>query len=262
MPQEIEVVTTWDGFRRKWDSRQNFILRGELFPFQITPPGAREVIEALRKNEITRILHGRDSCDRLDMELHHFPEFRELSLDDAMSRRAALAHFDLRDFSGPDKPFNEILDVMEKWFAALAEHGFEWNNAQRAIFLSGPNCHTPYHFDSSYVLAWQLVGAKRWCWLKEPERWCGHDVLLEQADRYEIMNKPAGIGPDDIVSVDMYPGDVLWNVMLTPHWVDAFDETTYSINLTHFNMRYDGRYSDIDVELKEIHKERAALAAA
>ena len=262
MSQQVEVVTTWDEFRRKWDSRQNFILRGEVFPFQIIPPGAREVVEALRRNEITRILHGRDCSSPLDMTLHHFPEFRELSLDDAVSRRAALAHFDLRDFSGSDKPFDEILDVMEQWYRALADHGFEWSSTQRAIFLSGPHCHTPYHFDSSYVLAWQLVGTKRWSWLKEPERWCGHPVLLEQADRYEIMTKPLDIGPDDIVTADMHPGDVLWNVMLTPHWVDAFDETTYSINLTHFDLRCDGKFSDIDLELQEINKERAALAAA
>jgi ribosomal protein L16 Arg81 hydroxylase len=126
------------------------------------------------------------------------------------------------------------------------------------MFLSGPHSHTNYHFDSSYVLAWQVHGRKRFCFTRDPERWCGPEVRRRLADRYDQMTRPAGLGAEDVVEVEMRPGDVLWNVMLTPHWVYSLDETAYSFNLTHFGLRCDGRLSPVGRELEDIHRERDA----
>ena len=148
-----------------------------------------------------------------------------------------------------------MIETIDRWYEILTKHGFSWDSSQRILFLSGPNCNTGYHFDSSYVLAWQLVGVKRWYWLKEPERWCDKEVRRQQADRYDLMARPEGITPDDCHSFEMQPGDIFWNVMLTPHWVDAIGDATYSVNITHFHLRCEGRLSAIDIDHDNIQRD-------
>jgi len=75
------------------------------------------------------------------------------------------------------------------------------------------------------------------------------------------MEMPAGLTPDDVVSWVMEPGDVLWNVMLTPHWVASDGATSYSFNLVHTGLRCDGRQSDVDREYDEIKRERERAKA-
>jgi hypothetical protein len=173
-----------------------------------------------------------------------------------------LAHFESRAFAGAGQVFEGLGPLFDGWYEGLARHGFSWPQAstQRAFFLSGANCHTGYHFDSSYVLAWQIVGRKRFCWLKEPEKWLTPEIKFTDADNYERMYRPEGITPDDVIECEMGPGDVLWNVMLTPHWVYSLDEMTYSFNLTHFQLKCDDRFSEIDNELAEIHRRRSRAA--
>jgi hypothetical protein len=72
------------------------------------------------------------------------------------------------------------------------------------------------------------------------------------------MPYPENITPDDVIECEMQPGDVLWNVMLTPHWVYSLDEPSYSFNLTHFDFRCDGDLSPVEEEVVEIRRERAA----
>jgi len=103
----------------------------------------------------------------------------------------------------------------------------------------------------------QVAGRKRFCWLKDPERWCSRETLQENADKYDGMTRPEGITPDDVIECEMEPGDVLWNMMLTPHWVYALDEPTYSFNLTHFDLACDGHVSPMEGVLREIRSERA-----
>jgi hypothetical protein len=111
MQNAIEAVSTWDEFRRKWDSRQNFILRGEVFPFQYDAPALKPVIEALRHNEQTRILRD---CGGLDVNLQiPYSEFRDLPLAEARHTRAKLAHFELRDFTGEGQVFQGLNDIFD-----------------------------------------------------------------------------------------------------------------------------------------------------
>ncbi len=256
----VETVTRWSDFRRKWLARQNFLLGGEVFPFRFTPPPLAEVMEAVRRNERARIVTGRpaDRPEATTVSSSTYLDFRDLPIEEAVRAPVQLSHFELGEFTGRGQVFEGLGDIFERWYASLSSHGFSWSQSQRAMFLSGPHSHTNYHFDSSHVLAWQVHGRKRFCFTKDPERWCGANVRRQQADRYDLMTRPAGLGADDIVEVEMHPGDMLWNVMLTPHWVYSLDETAYSINVTHFDLRCDGLLSPTGRELEDIRREREA----
>jgi len=258
MTHEIAVVTTWEEFRERWMGgrpRQNFLLRGAMFPYQFTSPPLPDVLEGVREDEGTRIL-----CGVVDEtgKPGPYPEFQQMTTEQAVQSSALVAHFDSRRFGGPGQVFEGAAKIFDAWHDDLRQHGFSWNEpmAQRALFWGGPHCHSGYHYDSSYVLAWQVVGRKRFCWLKDPEKWCPHEVRRDNADFYDRMPCPPGITPDDVIECEMQPGDVLWNIMLTPHWVYSLDETCYSFNLTHFDLRCDGQASPIEEELKEIRRER------
>jgi hypothetical protein len=259
MSNEIAIVTTWEEFREKWmggAGRQNFLLRGEVFPCHFESPPLQKILEEVCANESTRILRGVGSKEE---KPGPYPDFDQLPLEQAVNAKALVAHFDAQDFAGPGQVFEGLGEIFDGWYGGLREHGFSWNepSAQRALFWSGPNCHSGYHYDSSYVLAWQVVGRKRFCWLKEPEKWCPYEVRRDNADFYDRMPCPEGITLDDVIECEMQPGDVLWNVMLTPHWVYSLDETCYSFNLTHFDFHCDGKASPIEEELSEIRRERA-----
>ncbi|HYE75558.1 MAG TPA: hypothetical protein VEF04_19605, partial [Blastocatellia bacterium] len=58
---QIEVVSSWEEFRRKWtggEKRQNFLLRGEMFPYQFDSPSHEAIVEAVRKDAGTRVQKG------------------------------------------------------------------------------------------------------------------------------------------------------------------------------------------------------------
>lgn len=92
--------------------------------------------------------------------------------------------------------FERLKDMLERWYAALTSHGFSWSRSERAMFLSGPHSHTNYHFDSSYVLAWQIHGRKRFCFTKDPERWCNADLspIDHELDDIHRERETAGKG--------------------------------------------------------------------
>ena len=259
----IDVVTSWTEFRERWHDRQNFLLAGEVFPYRFDPPPLAEVIEAVRRNERSRIVTGRkaDRSEATSTTSSTYQDYRDLPLEEAVHARVQMSHFELNEFTDRGKIFSGLKDILDRWYAALEAHGFAWSMSERAMFMSGPHSHTNYHFDSSHVLAWQVHGRKRFCFTKDPERWCDAEVRRVQADHYELMQRPADLGLDDIVEVEMKPGDVLWNVMLTPHWVYSLEEPSYSFNITHWGLRCDGELSPIDAELDGVHREREKAAA-
>lgn len=255
---EIAVVSSWEEFRERWAGgprRQNFLLRGEIFPHHFDSPPLEEVVAEVRQHGESRSLRGGDDSA---VKPPSYPEFIDLPIEDAVQAKILLAHFESRAFAGPGHVFEGLNEIFDAWYADLARHGFTHQSTQRAFFLSGPNCHTNYHFDSSYVLAWQILGRKRFCWLKDPEKWCTPEIRFTDAGNYDRMFRPGGISPDDVIECEMGPGDVLWNIMLTPHWVYSLDEASYSFNLTHFKLQCDGQFSDIDNELVDIHGRRWA----
>ena len=61
MLNDIAVVTTWEEFRRQWmggQSRQNFLLRGEIFPHHFTSPLLEAVLAGVWDDAGTRLQRG------------------------------------------------------------------------------------------------------------------------------------------------------------------------------------------------------------
>jgi hypothetical protein len=256
-PGPIKVVNSWDEFRRSWADRQNFIIGKNVFPFHFNSPPLDKVIDTVRKSPNARILKGRSASKPGEK----CPEFLNVPVGEVVGADVQVAHFEMLEFCAKGGTFAGLEKCYNQWYTALAAHGFSWVSSQRIFFHSGPHCVSGYHFDSSYVLAWQITGVKRFCWLKDPERWCPRAARRSGADFYDRMPKPDGITPDDVIEFEMHPGDVLWNCMLTPHWVYALADTTYSLNITHFDLACDGKLSPIDLELRETHRDRLMAAA-
>jgi hypothetical protein len=260
----IDTIATWDEFRQKWKGGQNILLRGEVFPYTYASPPLSQVIDAVRQNERARIVTGRraERPEATSMTSSTYLEFRDLPIEEAVRAPVQLSHFEVNEFTAPGQVLEGLKEMFDDWYATLAAHGFSCTATQRAMFLSGPHSHTNYHIDGSYVLAWQILGRKRFCFTKDPERWCNREMRRQYSGRYDLMVRPADLTSDDIIEVEMQPGDVLWNSMMTPHWVYSLDETSYSLNLVHVGLRCDGELSAMGHELEQIRREREAVKAA
>ena len=125
--------------------------------------------------------------------------------------------------------------------------GFTFERCYPIIFISGKGCATNYHMDFSHVLAWQICGTKRFCGLQDPDRWAPREVRVDY--KPEGFTKPAALTESDALCYEMRPGDVLWNALLTPHWVEAGAEVAMSINLSHGGIRYRGELCPHEAEL-------------
>ena len=131
------------------------------------------------------------------------------------------------------------------WQSFLAKNGFTWYRLYPIFFLSGPGKqHGRYHMDQSYVLAWQLHGTKIFNGFVEPSRWAPIHEAIKPAFRKaeaERGEPPEGITEDDVLSYRMDPGALLWNQLLTPHWVFTGDDSPgCSLNISHGGMRHQG----------------------
>jgi hypothetical protein len=240
------TVTTWQEFREAWDGLTNFLMEGECVPFAFDMPSIERVVDEVRRDPEARISSGRRdvTLDLSDIST----EFRALPIAEAMTASFQIGHFKLQNFYGPGQLFHGFEEqVMEPWRQALAAAGFTWTRCYPIIFISGANTITNYHLDYSHVLAWQRHGTKRFCGLKDPDRW----TTLEQRMHHRGIVKPDAITTADEFAYEMTPGTVLWNAMLTPHWVEASDGVAYSINLSHGGVRLHGRLSPHEQEMED-----------
>lgn len=241
-----ERVTTWGAFRRRWGGVRNFLMGGECVPFAYAPPPLERVVDELRADSEARITPGLKG-DRLELA-DRAAEFRALPLAEAMRRPFALAHFKLSRFDAPGCCLHGFTAaVLTPWQEALRAAGFTWERCYPIVFISGIGCATNYHMDFSQVLAWQVHGTKRFCGLREPDCWAPHEIRVNY--RPEGFAKPTAITSVDAECFDMRPGDVLWNTLLTPHWVEAGEEVAMSINLSHGGLRWHGELCPHEQEL-------------
>jgi len=254
----VETATTWERFQVLWGGTQNILMGGEVFPYSFRFPPLEELLEALRRDEKVRITRGTVG-DRLDFT-DVSAEFRARPIEEALRAPYQIAHGSLARLWGPGQVLEGLDRIVAGWERTLAEHEFTWLRMNPILFYSGPGTQTNYHLDRSFVLAWQVLGTKRFCWLKDPERWCPAEVRQHLEDASRIV-RPDGIGPDDEIRVEMHPGDVLWNVVGTPHWVGAADEPTYSVNIAHWDLRHRGRLSRLGQEVHDILVARGAYKA-
>ena len=51
---------------------------------------------------------------------------------------------------------------------------------------------------------------------------------------------PENVSDEDLLSYEVGDNTLLWNHLLTPHWVDA-PELTFGINFSHGGLRHNGR---------------------
>lgn len=254
----VDMVTTWEQFRQDWSDLQNFFVGGEVLPYRLPSPSLEDVVDTIRRDEKTRIVTGEKNKALVLKDIA--AEFRALPVAEAVQAKVQMSHFDIGRFTGPGQLLAGLEEILQQWQDALSQHGFTWTRFYPILFLSGPHSYTNYHIDYSHVLAIQVAGTKRFCWLKDPERWCPRQIR-RNVGIHEKVIKPEGLTADDVIEVDMGPGDVLWNTVLTPHWVYALDKTSYSINVAINDLRCDGQLSPMGIEVQEIMREREAAKA-
>lgn len=254
---EPMTVSTWSEFQRRWDGVHNFLMTGECLPFAFEMPSIDRVVAEMRGDELARITPGTRGVkqDLTDIAA----AFRALPIEEALERPFALGHFRLSRFDAPGRFLHGFEEqVLTPWKKALTAAGFTFERCYPIIFISGKGCSTNYHMDLSHVLAWQIHGHKRFCGLKDPERWAPREQRVNCKARNFV--KPTALTEDDALCYEMGPGDLLWNAFLTPHWVDAGDEVAMSVNISHGGLRFDGKLCQHEVELREFQTAEPEIA--
>ena len=230
------IVSTKAELAEHWAGNTNFLLAGDCVPYDFDFPPADELIDILRQDPDSRILKGGPVDDHSREDLRD--SFRALPIRQALQSRFHLSHFKLAKFyDGPLAGFEE--HVMEPWRAMLAEAGFTWQRCYPILFISGPGCGSSYHMDVSHVVAWQVYGLKRFCGFREPERYAPLAQAVQRGYR-DNLTRPA-CSDEQLLCYEQTPGVVLWNQLLTPHWVEAGDEVAVSLNISHGFLRHDGQ---------------------
>ena len=218
---------------------------GEVFPFEVPRPDLYQVVEQARQHPKTRILSG-ERGDSIALTFQPPTiEFSKPRLSEAVKTPIHLSLFEL----GPLREAGGALaEVIQGVYLPLTQlwrtHRVSWQKVYPILFLSGPNCSTNYHWDPSSVLIVQLHGRKRLHSLKEPSRWCPPEVLAQQ---HAGMVKPADLSDKDILVYELEPGDAIWSPCRAPHWLDAYDETAFTLSIA---------FTDISAEPDKIAEMR------
>jgi len=251
------TVSTWSEFQKVWSGNVNFLLSKECVPFQFILPAPEVVIDTVRNDPDARITPG---IRGESLNLNNIAnEFRKKTLHEVMHSKFTIAHFKLSNFYRKGQIFFGFEEqVMDPWVKKLSEAGFTWDRCYPILFISGPECATNYHMDQSHVVAWQMYGTKTFNSLRNPE---SRSPLAERLKSVEFGNqktvKPFDLEESEILSYSMSPGTVLWNAFLTPHWVEASNGLSYSINISHGGLRFKGNLCQHEQELENWRKEVA-----
>ena len=251
---------TADDFRQLWNGELNFLIDPELFKFELPLVPVEEVVDILRRDSEARIQFLDDSLS--DAEQHDRVEkFKAAPIEEAVEMPMSLAHFHLQNFYAEGQFLARFQDcVMIPWRAFLSQLGFTWQRCYPIIFISGKGCRSTYHADSSHVLAYQVYGEKHFHGFLEPGK--REPVQKLVADRMGVTRIAIPeIDPSEILTYNMLPGDVLWNQLLTPHWVDAGDdEVAMSINISHGGVAYRGAFCPNEQVLRQYWKKNPESA--
>tara|TARA_B100001750_G_C15497368_1_gene595033 strand:- start:1089 stop:1826 length:738 start_codon:yes stop_codon:yes gene_type:complete len=231
------VITTFDQFREVLQSSVAYLVNGEVFPFAVPKPNPFQVIDQARNNPKTRIAKG-ERGDRIFKTLQEpNTDFINLPLKESLKTPIHISLFELGSMRESGGALAEIiqnvyLPLTELW----KDNGLRWDKVYPILFSSGPNCSTNYHWDPSSVLIIQLHGRKRFHSLKSPEYWCPESVIEQ---KHQAMVKPTGLSEDDILIYELEPGDAIWSPCKAPHWLDAYDETAFTLSIAFTNISDD-----------------------
>jgi hypothetical protein len=208
---------------------------GEVFPFTFEPPSLRDVIEQARSEPQARIATGKRGENLVECLEDYREEFCRLPLDEALHAPVHLTLFDLGTLGRPGGALYQVKEEVYRPLLRLwADQGLRWKRAFPILFLSGPGCSTNYHWDPDDVFFIMLSGHKTFYALNEPNRWLTQEMLTAALDNpHDLTNRvrPPGLGPQDIRTFEMSPGDALWNPRHAPHWVNADDKTAFSLSI-------------------------------
>lgn len=214
-----------------WNDRRNFMIGPELFAFDAHLPSSEEIVDVLRQHEDSRVQFlGIEDGDEKDAMIE---KFKTAPLEQVIDMPFSLANFFLNKFYGTGQFLQDFQrDVMIPWRTFLSSTGLTWQRAYPIFFISGKNCSSTYHVDISHVVAWQVYGVKIFNGFKDPENQAAVQHIVDNRNkyRYEI---PPDTDPKRVLTYRMKPGDILWNQLLTPHWVDAENEIAVSVNISH-----------------------------
>lgn len=225
----MEVVDNFAALREVMTGKVAHRTSGEVFPFAWAPPDLAQVVEEARNHPKTRIAQGTRG-DRLDQSLEEVEgDFKALPLQQAIRAPIHLSLFELGSLREAGGALAAVVEQVYLPLTALwRDQGLSWQKVYPILFLSGPDCSTNYHWDPSSVLIVQLYGRKRFHSLQDPLRWCP-DKVADQGR--EAMVRPEGLSNGDILTCELGPGDAVWSPCRAPHWVDADDETAFTLSI-------------------------------
>ena len=231
-----KTVATTREFQCAWDSRVNFLMAGECVPFSFEFPPTEDIVERLVAEEATTGINGqlRNTSDQANA----MESFRGMSFDDLLASSFQFRYPDVTALDRAGDIFAGFTEqVLVPWKRYLLDHGFTWDRCYALARVSGPNTCTGYHMDRSNVLFWNVRGRKVFHGFREPDRWA---PLARANEGREVQIMPENLALEDVLSYEVSDNALLWNHLLTPHWVDA-PELAFGINFSHGGLRHDGR---------------------
>ena len=222
-----------------WSDRRNFLIGSELVAFDTSMPPAEEIVDILRKHPDSRVQFlGMDDGAEKDALIE---KFKTAPLEQIVDLPFSLANFFLQSFYGPDGFLSDFQkNVMIPWRTLLSSVGLTWQRSYPIFFISGKNCSSTYHVDVSHVVAWQVHGVKVFNGFVDPESHAPVQGIVDNRNEYRL-EVPPEFDPDLILTYRMEPGDILWNQLLTPHWVDSEDDIAVSVNISHGGIAHQGQ---------------------
>ena len=208
----------------------------ECVPFAFEFPSTEQIVERLVAEPTTTGIKGqlRKTGDRGNT----MEQFRGMAFNDLLATSFQLRYPDVTTLDQPGEIFAGFTEqVLIPWKRYLLDHGFTWDRCYALARVSGPNTCTGYHMDRSNVLFWNVRGRKFFHGFRDPDRW----VPIEQATQErEAQIMPENMLDEEVLSYPVDDNTLLWNHLLTPHWVDA-PELTFGINFSHGGLRHNGR---------------------
>ncbi len=230
---------------------QNFLVAPELFPFEMDLPPVEDVIDILRRDEETKVRSSQQKDKDQEGELTHW--VRTAPIEEVIEKGGfGMSNFELSRFYTPSQFLHDLQDsIMIPWRTFLSQHGYTWQRCAPYIFISMSGVSSTFHADYSHVLAWQINGEKTFNGFLDPEKYAPIDDIIIKGNAPRSVEIPEH-DPEDVLSYKMKPGDVLWNQLLTPHWVIAgAEEPAFSINISHGGVRHRGAFLANEVPLRE-----------
>ncbi|MDA1139990.1 MAG: cupin domain-containing protein [Planctomycetota bacterium] len=226
----MQTVNTFTDFKKVVGQPVAHLVNGEVFPFSFAPPDLFDLVDQARHHPKVKVCTGQRGNDLKTSLKDADPEgFKQLPIEQAARSPVHLTIYELGSLR---EKGGALAEAAGKVYWPLVElwkgMGLRWKKVYPILFLSGPGCSTNYHWDPSSVLIVQLYGRKRFHSLREPKKWCPELV----ADKgHEAMFKPKALSDDDIISCDLNPGEAVWSPCRAPHWVDAYDETAFTMSI-------------------------------